>query len=363
MGNTGLFPVGVVLFLVALRNLPLDQSDDVLQGMGANRPKPWDGRLNAFHGTYLRADHVFVWADCDLQHQHFAGHGYKWMVRLFLVLRNHAQLLPKHRGGGWIFAYCPYVLYDMNGKPSLITLWALPILILLAIKYAKSGISDRRFIVLCSLILTSLFYTTDEIFVTFVFMSSITMLAAIYLYRETAVGGRLVNLCKLSIISLLITAVPASPFIYYGLFGPGAFLGAIHNPNDFSNDLMSLVIPSSFNWLGGAALHREFLRLHGWQLDDYLGPAVLLLMVFFFIQFRKRRCGKLIIIMVLISLVLSFGPHLAIYGHATTIGLPFWVLFHVPVLNKAVFVCTRTLEYSLPWRSGDRQSRIFLNGA
>ena len=238
--------------------------------------------------------------------------------------------------GGWIFAYCPYVLYDMNGKPSLITLWALPILILLSIKYAKTQISDRRFILLSSFILTSLFYTTDEIFITFVLMSGITMLVSLYLYRKTSFYTKLIHLGGLSLISLMITTVLASPFIYYGLFGPGAFIGAIHKPIDFSNDLMSLVIPSPFIWLGGTTLHQAFLHLGGWQLDDYLGPAVLLTMALFLLQFRKQPIGKLIMIIVILSLVLSFGSHLVIDGHGTPIGLPYWVLYHVPVLNKAI---------------------------
>ena len=238
--------------------------------------------------------------------------------------------------GGWIFAYSPYVQYDMNGKPSLITLWALPIVILLSIKYAKAEISDRRFVLSSSFILTSLFYTTDEIFVTFVLMSGITMLASLYLYRKTTVYPKLIRLCGLSLMSLIITTLLASPFIYYGLFGPGAFIGAIHKPIDFSNDLMSIVIPSPFIWLGGSAFHQAFLRLNGWQLDDYLGPAVLLTIALFFIQFRKHPFGALIMIIVILSLVLSFGSHLVVYGHGTLIGLPYWVLFHVPVLNKAI---------------------------
>ncbi len=238
--------------------------------------------------------------------------------------------------GGWIFAYSPYVLYDMNGKPSLITLWALPMLILLSIRYAKSEISDRRFVLWSSLILTCLFYTTDEIFVTFILMSGITLLASLYLYRKTPVHNKLLRLCGRSLISVMIATALASPFIYYGLFGPGAFIGPIHKPIDFSNDLMSMVIPSPFIWLGGTALHRAFQHLNGWQLDDYLGPAVLLTMALFFLQFRKQPLGKLITIVALLALIFSFGSHLVIYGHGTSIGLPYWVLYHVPVLNKAI---------------------------
>jgi hypothetical protein len=238
--------------------------------------------------------------------------------------------------GGWIFAFSPYVLNDMNGKPSLVTLWSLPIMLLLAIKYLKGEIGPRMLVLLSCITLTSLFYTTAEICVTFVFMSAMTFLLAICLYRGDPVYQRLIKLGALALITLMMTAVLAAPFAYYGFFGPGAFTGPIHQPYDFSNDLLSLVIPSSFIWVGGSALHPEFLHLHGWQIDDYLGPAVLLTMVLFFIQFRHQKYGKLIIVMVVFSLILSLGPYLAIYGHPTAIGLPFCVLSQIPVLDKAI---------------------------
>ena len=98
MGYTGLLAVGVVLCLVALRSLPSDQSNDVIQSLGTDRSKPWLGCFNAFHRTNLHPNHLSVRANCDVQRQHSAGHDYQCVLRVFAMLRNHGMFLPQSRG-------------------------------------------------------------------------------------------------------------------------------------------------------------------------------------------------------------------------------------------------------------------------
>jgi hypothetical protein len=104
----------------------------------------------------------------------------------------------------------------------------------------------------------------------------------------------------------------------------------------YSNDLLSFVTPGSSQLLSSrrsAELVREF---SGGRNAAYLGVPLLLLLLVLVVRCWRRPVVRVGAVMTLLAAVFSMGAHLQVRGRATTVGLPWSPLEHLPVIANLI---------------------------
>src|SRR5208282_4832948 len=168
--------------------------------------------------------------------------------------------------------------------------------------------------------------------------------------RPRLVRDRLPYVAKAAAISIVLLAPAALWFGLVSRTGPEHMTGPNHPVSvlaGLSTDLAGLVIPSLNQHFGFglAATGNSFLQLklpHGPAIPDaaengsYIGIPILLLLAVGLFRFRRDGLIRFSLVMAALSLILSMGSHLHIWGHATGIPLPFIVLTKLPFVQSEV---------------------------
>jgi hypothetical protein len=148
---------------------------------------------------------------------------------------------------------------------------------------------------------------------------------------------RIVNLVGILACAYGLALLIASPFIYY-LGGPGHLGGTMRAAEQFSADMLNLLVPTQVNALGTLGPLPSLTRIfpgNVFERDAYIGPVLIVLAIVYARRYWREPFGKVVIDSLLIICVLSLGPMLQIGGHRW-IALPGYVLAKTPLINNAV---------------------------
>jgi len=136
-----------------------------------------------------------------------------------------------------------------------------------------------------------------------------------------------------AVIATVLLAYP----IWMGFFGPQHFTGA-PNPttNPYHTDLLRSIVPTPLQRvsLGMRSISNQLVT--GTEYVGYIGLPVLILSGALAWWSRRSSRMQLTLFLMLLALLLSLGPHLAIDGHLTAVPLPFLLLDHLPLLNSVL---------------------------
>ena len=135
----------------------------------------------------------------------------------------------------------------------------------------------------------------------------------------------------------LLTFVVLSAWpLYVQFLGPQRIHGAVQNADDFSTDLLNILLPTQYQRVAPAAataISRHFSGLDG-EATAYIGlPLLILLIAFVATHWRDIRVRTASIVAGA-ALILSFGPHLHIGGASTGWPLPWWPLAQLPLAQN-----------------------------
>ena len=70
--------------------------------------------------------------------------------------------------------------------------------------------------------------------------------------------------------------------------------------------------------------------------NSYIGIPVLLVVGYLVYRFRRVPRVQLTSALLLLSALLTLGPHLVVDGHSTRFPLPFLIFDHIPLFNSIV---------------------------
>ncbi|OYV28385.1 MAG: hypothetical protein B7Z81_15770, partial [Acidocella sp. 20-61-6] len=113
-------------------------------------------------------------------------------------------------------------------------------------------------------------------------------------------------------------------------------------PYFFTTDVVNLVVPTKGNLFGGpfAAISDNFnggiIKSGAQEQDGYIGLPLLAMLWLFARERRHAAGGRLLVTLLLVFLVASFGPYLWVGGHFTRIALPWLALVKLPLLGAAL---------------------------
>jgi hypothetical protein len=236
--------------------------------------------------------------------------------------------------GGYLFGFSSYVVGQMAGHLDLVTVFPVPIAVLLVLLRLNKAISVRRFILALAGILTFQFLASPEIFATMAFFGTIAISLGAFVFRRREWRAVFAALAPIS-AAYLTTLVLLSPFLYYMLV-PGEPANPLNSPLKFSTDLLNFVIPTSA-WLGAHSFRAIAGRFGGNYSENgaYLGLPLIWMICLFARSHWKQPIGKLLICSLVFIIIASLGPRLHIAG-LTAGRLPWTFLQTLPLIDQAL---------------------------
>jgi Bacterial Ig domain len=200
----------------------------------------------------------------------------------------------------------------------------------------KSG-SSRRLGVQLGLLVVGQYLISPEVLATTALLT-VAALACIVV-RNPMTAGKLLRGSSAAIGFAFIVAVALLAYpVWMSFFGPQHFTGPPSSTaNPFHSDLFSSVVPGPEQRVsfGLRSLGNRLAAYSGnEEADGYIGGPVLLLSAVLAWRSRRSYRMQLAVVLMAFSLILSFGPYLAVDGRLTGIPLPFLVLDHLPVLDS-----------------------------
>jgi hypothetical protein len=234
--------------------------------------------------------------------------------------------------GGLCFGFSPFLMGEVGqGHPNLSLAFLIPAAAYLVLRLAEGSIKPRWFVPVLGVLLAVQIYLSTEVFATMTLVGALAGLVGL------AVGGgparqRLRRVVGPVAGAYGVALVLAAPLLYAAFTRPVPYkpvlYGGLSHGAQSAADLLGYVIPGRFTILGGQFGHR-------WGVDGdpwYFGiPLILLLILFLITEWRQRRTWVIAASLAL-TLVLSIGGSLAVFGAHV---LPWRLLAALPVLGRA----------------------------
>ncbi|MGH2554485.1 MAG: hypothetical protein ACRDHO_02060 [Actinomycetota bacterium] len=231
--------------------------------------------------------------------------------------------------GGYLFGFSTYQLGHLGLHINLELVFLMPLVVFLVVLRAEDAISPRRFVILLTLALIFQFLTSTELFATLVVFGGLALGLAIILWPgETR--ARMLDTAKLTGLSLCLTAVVVSPYLWY------AFAHGVPRRRLDGSDLLSFFVPRLRTLIGAETFFSWTREFPGTSVENtaYLGlPLIGILGAFAITQWR-RRLTKLLIASFLLVALAALGRTLYVNGRPT-IALPWRAIEKLPVINNA----------------------------
>jgi hypothetical protein len=184
-------------------------------------------------------------------------------------------------------------------------------------------------------LVTALFFLLVVLSSGYFAISSIFMLAVIFLWNVRKTLNK--DFAQAFSVFLVVSLALVLPFVYPSLresLSDDSVLKKSYLIPTLSTDLISFVVPASGNPL--YAQYREFyhfFKTNFTEWDSYLGVITIALMLLGIFKVEVRKTG-LWVLMFLLFVVISLGPHLQIVGNQfDDIRLPFYYLQELPAIN------------------------------
>jgi len=251
----------------------------------------------------------------------------------FILCRYVARSFWSALLGGYLFGFSSYMVGQMFGHLDLVTIFPVPIAVLLVLLRLDKAISPVPFVLALTVTLTFQFLASPEVFATMTFFGAIAIcIAVLVLPREwrATVYSVLVPISA----AYLATAVLSSPFLYYMLVRgePAPF----NSPLEYSTDVLNFMVPVTA-WLGGHSFHPITARFHGNHAENgaYLGLPLIVILYLCARSQWDRPTGKLLVYCLLFISLASLGPRMHVAG-LNIVPLP-WMFFQaLPLMDQAL---------------------------
>lgn len=253
----------------------------------------------------------------------------------FVVLRRWKIWVPAAAIGGLMYGFSPYMVGQSIGHVELIFVPLPPFIALTIVSILQGSGSKWRLGIRLGLLVVAQYLISPEVLAT-IGLLTVAALFCVAVSRWAEIAEMAHRLWEPAAITLVLATVLLAYPIWMLLAGPQHFTGSLPTTNGYHSDLLSALVP------GPKQRVSLDLRSLGLRLDSrsnpteaggYIGPPLLILGGFLFWRSRRTPRMQLAAVLLLVSVVLSFGPYLFVDGHSTHIPLPFLLLDHLPLVD------------------------------
>ncbi len=236
--------------------------------------------------------------------------------------------------GGLIFGFSPYMLGQLLAHIDLAMVFPVPLIILEVLKYHASEIRTRTYIAAIAALMAVQFLCFPEIFATTVMFGVIAFAIAL---RVSPERSRLLGMIAPSSVALAIAAAILSPYLY-AMFSAGAPREAIYPPSLYSADILNLVVPERFNWLGSLMPMRAISdHFAGFWIEHgaCFGIPLLLIAAAYCRRNWIAPATRIALFSFAAIVIAALGPALLVAGRPV-LPMPWWIATHAPLIANAL---------------------------
>jgi hypothetical protein len=254
----------------------------------------------------------------------------------FLLCRRLTHTFWPALMGGYLFGFSPYMLGRALGHLSLLAVFPVPLIAIVALRRIAGEISARRYAAMLAALLIVEFLCTVELFATVTMFGAIAILLGLYFF-EGAMRTAIARLIAPTAAAYAISIAVLAPYFYF-LFVEGLPNAPPWNPASYSADLLNFLIPTTTVWIGAAHAVREIAASFGGFIQEsgaYIGLPLIVLIEDFRRGNRRTPSGKFLIALLLVIIVAALGPGLRILGHET-LALPWALMLKLPLISSAL---------------------------
>lgn len=248
--------------------------------------------------------------------------------------------------GGFLFGFSSYEFAQLVGHMNLVTVFLIPLMVLVTLKRADRELSRRAYVLTMALLFALQLGLSTEILAECVMLGAVLLVAARLLAGEphrARINGLMLEVLGAGLVAVIVT----SPFLYHALISGKPPPGNQGASNIYGLDVVNLVFPTLTTWLG----HHDFQSLSFTlengdvsETDGYFGFAILTAFsIWFFTAGKRTLLGRLAAITVVLSVFLALGSYLHVAGHPT-MSLPYRWINELPIFN--IIIPSRLVLYA-----------------
>jgi len=233
---------------------------------------------------------------------------------------------------GAFFGFGTYEIAQLEGHLHLSVIFCVPLAALTAIQFLDGAISRRRFGIQLCVILLVQFLISIEVFFT------MTVLGAVGLVLAWAFGARELRArLRAALLPLVVAyAVTAALMSWYIVALMSAMAYAKNTGLRLPTDLLSMVTPMPYTWLGGTQF-ASITRFKAGKGEDvlFIGLPMLLVLVGYLAARWRRPHARWLIACASVTLLWILGTRLWVDNHST-IWLPYALFARLPGFDQVL---------------------------
>lgn len=251
----------------------------------------------------------------------------------YLLCRHLTHAFWPSVAGGYLFGFSPYVFAQTEGHPHMTSVFLVPLIALVLVRYVEGSLTGSRFVLALALLLAlQISFSTELAF-------TVTLAIVVSLAVATIVVPTSRRRLRLLLPPLLASYVAAglimSPLLAYALLHLKH--AAIHPPGKYPADLLSFVIPThllALGWGWTTSVANDFKGAPA-ENGAYLGLAWLAILAWFAWSFRRVAAARFLVALLAVGVVVELGIRLTVAGR-DSITLPWRLVFEYPLFNNVL---------------------------
>ena len=235
-----------------------------------------------------------------------------------------------------MFGFSSYEFAQLLGHLNLVMTFLIPVMVHITLRRADREISRRAYVLNMAFLFVLQLGLSSELLADCIMLGAVALVAARFL-AALPQRERMDGLIVQTLIAGLIAIAVTSPFLYYAFIPSGAPPANPTLANLYPLDLPNLIFPTATTWLG----HHYFYALSSKydtgdtsESDGYLSIAILSAFASWFCTAGWRSLlGKLLAIVIALSLTMALGTNLHFAGHGI-VPMPWKLVSHWPIFDN-----------------------------
>jgi hypothetical protein len=251
----------------------------------------------------------------------------------FLLCRHVTRSFWPSLAGGYLFGFSSYELGQTEGHMHLTSVFLVPLVALVLLRFVEGSLSRRRFVVELGLLLAFQLSFSTEVSLMLAFTIAVALVVA-----WAAVPSARRSLRRLLLplgAAYALTAVLTSPLLVYAFLH---FQGSsINPPASYPADLLNVVVPTRLTWISWhwtKAISDDF-RGNSSENGVYLGLPALAILVWFAWAKRRQPAARFLAIVLALGVLVELGTALHVRGHRYA-TLPWGLIAHLPAFDNVL---------------------------
>ena len=251
----------------------------------------------------------------------------------FLLCRRLTRSVWPSLAGGYLFGFSPYLLGQSEGHMHETSVFLIPLVALVIVRYLDGDLSRRRTAVYLGVLIAAQLWFSTEVAFTLTIALAVALAVGFVVARSRR--RRLVQLLPAVIGAYAIAAVLTAPLIVYLLLGYQQT--TIARPRAHPADLLNLVVPTHLTWLSWHWTDQISASFLGSSTEQgaYLGLPTIAVVLWYVWAKRRTERARFLAAVLLIGVIAELGLSLHVRGQSI-VWLPWNLVARLPLFDNVL---------------------------